>query len=280
MAFNQAAPRDARGLPDVGRIFSAADRKTILTGLLDQCDGLDGLRDGMIANTAACHFRAAALQCQNGQSGNCLSPLQTEALERAFQPPRDKAGHALYSPFPYDTGNVDDAAMLPGFLPTGKGGILGPVNRALAFDADAAIEGVRADPVIGLTDTDRWVNLSTFLGHQGKVLFYHGVSDPWFSALDTWDYYTRASAANGAAFTDASRFYMVPGMSHCGGGNAYDSFDLLGAVVDWVEKGLAPAAVTASRRDSATMPLCPYPSYAAYTGGDAKRAESFTCRPQ
>ncbi|HWU01637.1 MAG TPA: tannase/feruloyl esterase family alpha/beta hydrolase, partial [Novosphingobium sp.] len=61
--------------------------------------------------------------------------------------------------------------------------------------------------------------------------------------------------------------------------NAYDSFDLLGAVVDWVEHDTPAQAVTASRRDgSATMPLCPYPAYAAYVGGDATQARSFACR--
>ncbi|WP_406818583.1 tannase/feruloyl esterase family alpha/beta hydrolase [Novosphingobium ovatum] len=125
-----------------------------------------------------------------------------------------------------------------------------------------------------------WTNLSTFLGHSGKVLFYHGVSDPWFSAFDTWDYWQRAAVANGAAFTDASRFYMVPGMGHCGGGDAFDSFDLLGAVVDWVEKGAAPDAVIASRSTGGDeqRPLCPYPAYAHYLGGNPALAASYACR--
>ncbi len=73
---------------------------------------------------------------------------------------------------------------------------------------------------------------------------------------------------------------MVPGMGHCGGGNAYDSFDLLGAMVDWVENEEAPGAVVASRTRSGEgeMPLCPHPSYAHYTGGDADRATSYECR--
>lgn len=278
VTFNQAAPRDASGMPIPARIFSAADRKTIRDGLLNQCDALDGLKDGMIAHVSACHFRPAALVCAPGVAQNCLSPLQADVLERAFQPPRDKAGHALYSPFPYDTGIVATDGGIPGFLPTGMPGPLGPPIRALTFDPDARIEAIRADFVQGLTDTDRWTNLSTFLGHGGKVLFYHGVSDPWFSAFDTWDYWQRAAAANGPAFADASRFYMVPGMGHCGGGDAFDSFDLLGAVVDWVEKGAAPGDIEAHRRSGPdSMPLCPYPAYARFAGMAADGRRTFTC---
>lgn len=277
VTFNQAAPRDGAGLPIPAQIFSANDRKVILNGLLDQCDALDGVKDGMIANVAACHFRPAALICASGNSQNCLTPIQAEVLERAFQPPRDKAGHALYSPFPFDTGIVATDGGIPGFLPTGMPGPLGPPIRALTFDPDARIETIRADFVQGLTDTDRWTNLSSFLGHGGKVLFYHGVSDPWFSAFDTWDYWQRAAAANGVSFTDASRFYMVPGMGHCGGGNAFDTFDLLGAVVDWVEKGNAPEAISAYRRTGTdSMPLCPYPGFAQFGGTPGR----FTCAPR
>ncbi|WP_443027682.1 tannase/feruloyl esterase family alpha/beta hydrolase [Sphingomonas sp. UNC305MFCol5.2] len=125
-----------------------------------------------------------------------------------------------------------------------------------------------------------WTNLNSFTSHGGKILFYHGVSDPWFSAYDTLDYWQRAAEANGPAWADASRFYMVPGMGHCGGDTAFDKFDLLGAVVDWVETGKAPAAVLSKRTEPepATRPMCPWPAYAHYTGGDPHKAESFSCR--
>jgi feruloyl esterase len=277
--LNQAAPRDAQGLPIVSRIFSAADRQTILKGMLDQCDKLDGLADGMIENVAQCHFQPTRLICAKGQTANCLSAVQANALERAFQPPRDAAGNALYAPYPYDTGDVATGPGLPGIIPTGAPGVFGPASRDLAIDIDKRIAAVRADAMQRLTDTNTWTNLNTFLGHGGKTLFYHGVSDFWFSPLATWDWWQRAAQTNGAAFIDASRFYMVPGMLHCGGGNSFDQFDLLSKMVDWVEKGQAPQEVIASRRDgSATRPLCPYPSHAQYIGGDVTKAESFECR--
>ncbi|MGZ3269766.1 MAG: tannase/feruloyl esterase family alpha/beta hydrolase [Croceibacterium sp.] len=277
--LNQAAPRDKDGLPIVSQIFSASDRATILKGMLDQCDSLDGLADGMIENVAQCHFQPKKLICAKGQTSNCLSGAQADALDKAFQPPRDAAGNALYAPYPYDTGDVSTGPGLPGIIPTGAPGVFGPASRDLAIDVDARIRDVRANAMQRLTDTNYWTNLNTFLDHGGKTLFYHGVSDFWFSPLATWDWYQRAAQTNGAAFTDASRFYMVPGMLHCQGGNSFDQFDLLSKMVDWVEKGEAPHDVIASRRDgSARRPLCPYPSHAQYRGGDATKPDSFECR--
>lgn len=280
--FNQAAPRDGQGLPIVDRIFSASDRKLFLDGLLDQCDALDGLKDGVIANVVACRFKPAALRCKGKKADGCFSAAQVKAIEAAYQPPRDASGRPLYAAFPYDTGNIfDGSGGIPGFFPTGKPGVFGPANRDLTMDVDARIETIRADAGQRLTDTNVWTNLNGFTGHGGKILFYHGVSDPWFSALDTLDYWRRAEAANGAVWADSSRFYMAPGMGHCGGGaNTYDSFDLLGAVVDWVENGKAPEAVIAKRTlpTPGELPLCPWPSYPQYIGGDEKSAASFRCR--
>lgn len=278
--FNQAAPRDPDGLANVAQIFPAADRAVILKGMLDQCDARDGLRDGMITNQAQCHFQPVKLQCKAGKAADCLSKPQVDALDRAFAGPKDAAGDPVYAAVPYDTGIVDASGPLPGYLPTGAPGVFGPAPRELTFDLNARIRAVRADAVQRLTDTHVWTNLNSFLGHGGKILFYHGVSDPWFSAFATWDYWQRAKAANGAAWDDASRFYMVPGMAHCAGGNAFDSFDLLGPVVDWVEKGRAPEAIVAARRapKREERPMCPYPAYAHYIGGDATKSESFACR--
>lgn len=281
VAFNQVAPRDPAGLPLVDRIASDADRAVILKGMLDACDGLDGRRDGIIDNVGACTFRPAAIACAPGQSGGCIAPALAAAIDTAFSPPRDKAGHALYTRYPYDTGIVDKDGMPAGFLPNGKGDILGPPDRSLVFDPDAAIEAVRADAAQALTDTDRWTNLSTFLGHKGKILLYHGVSDPWFSAFDTLDWWQRAGTANGADFAEASRFYMVPGMGHCGGGKAYDRFDLLTALVDWVEAGKAPGRIAAT---GARMPgshaLCPWPAHAHFAGGDPAGLDGWACRSE
>jgi feruloyl esterase len=278
--FAEAAPRDADGKPQLARTFSTADRALILRELLAQCDDLDGLADGVIENVLACRFQPARLQCAPGKHESCLGAAQVTALTGAFKAPHDAAGAPLYVDYPYDTGIVSEGPGIPGFLPAAGPDILAAVMpQAAGFDVDAQARKVRADAVQMLTDTSTWTNLGTFLGRGGKVIYFHGVSDPWFSAHDTLDYFKRAEAANGAqAWADASRFYFVPGMGHCGGGTTRDSFDLLGPLVAWVEQGQAPGQVLA--RGAALpgqRPLCPYPTHAHYTGGDVAAPESYTC---
>jgi feruloyl esterase len=275
--FNQAAPKDDNGKPIMSQVLTDADRETIVTGLLDQCDALDGLKDGMIENVAQCHFQPAKLQCKGEKQDGCLSAGQVTAMEKGFAGPFDSAGYPIYAPMAFDTGIV---AKPMGYLPSGGPGPFGPPSSATEIDLDARIHEIRNTATQRLTDTNYWTNLNTFLDRGGKMIFFHGVSDFWFSPFATWDYYQRAAADNGEAFTDASRFYMVPGMLHCGGGNSFDQFDILSPLVAWVEKGDAPSAITAHRsaNPKESRPLCPYPSHAEYTGGDATQESSFTCR--
>ena len=74
---------------------------------------------------------------------------------------------------------------------------VGPGFTGISMDVDAAVERVLNDPAEPLTTSARWTNLNTFSARSGKLIFYHGVSDPWFSALDTIDYYERMTKANG-----------------------------------------------------------------------------------
>lgn len=283
--FARISPRDAEGKPTPSKLYGDAGRAAILNGLLKQCDALDGLEDGVIGNVAACAFDPSKLVCKDGKQDGCLSAPQAQALKDAFMSPKNEAGRDLYIRFPHDTGIVFKGTGLPGFLPSGEG-IRGPGidPTATEIDYDAVERRVRADAVQMMTDTAGWTNLTTFLGRGGKILFYHGVSDPWFSALDTFDYWRRAEAANGKeAWANASRFYMVPGMGHCrGGDNSFEQFDLLSAVVDWVEIGKAPDAPIAKRHTPtpAERPMCAHPAYPAYRGGDPAQASSFACRTQ
>jgi hypothetical protein len=142
----------------------------------------------------------------------------------------------------------------------------------------------KTDGAAAAGNTFLWTNLSSFSGHGGKLIFYHGASDPWFSALDTVDYYKRLIRDNGGSekVSEWSRLFIVPGMGHCSGGErTVDTFDMLSAIINWVEKGIAPERVTASGRNmpGLSRPLCPYPKYPHYTGkGDDKDANNFECR--
>ena len=128
----------------------------------------------------------------------------------------------------------------------------------------------------------------------GKMIAFHGTSDPVFSAEDTRTWIDRVRRLPGTA--DTVRYFPVPGMNHCSGGPATDQFDLLGPLVRWVEEGVAPQAITASARGAGnaggenqglpadwsarrTRPLCAYPTVATYSGrGDVESASNFACR--
>jgi feruloyl esterase len=116
-------------------------------------------------------------------------------------------------------------------------------------------------------------------------LFYHGVSDPWFSSLDTIGYYQKLAEVDGGIDTtrDWSRLYLVPGMGHCSGGEGPSQINWMAALERWREGNTAPDKINASRlvgnRVDMTRPLCPYPQVAVYKGvGSTNDAENFACR--
>jgi feruloyl esterase len=283
IGFNQIAPRDANGRPLTAQAFSDADRKAIVTGIVNACDANDGVRDGMIFDTKSCSFNPQTLVCSGAKTEGCLSPQQASAVARAFAGPKDSKGNQVYPGFFYDTGLAATGGGIPGVISPGAGPPFGPVLD-LEQDVDREARAAANDALQIVADTWSWTNLNTFSSRGGKLLFYHGVSDPWFSAQDTVDYYTRLGAANGGAdrVRTWSRLFLSPGMGHCGGGPAaLDTFDLLTAMVDWVEKGVAPDAVTATGRafPGRSRPLCAYPTHAHYKGqGDPEDARNFECR--
>lgn len=284
-AFAEIAPKGADGKPDPTKDFSSSDKKLIADAILKACDEKDGLKDGMIFNRAACQFDPAVLKCSGDKTDTCLSAAQVNALQVAFGGPKDSRGEQVYPRFPYDADMVTEPKM-PGFtlsfLPMPGPNILAnvlPPNETI----DRQVAGVRANAEQILTDTASWTDLSTFSQHGGKLIFYHGTSDPWFSFLDTLGYYKRLGPDNGGMdqVETWSRFFLVPGMSHCNGGAAtLDDFDMLTAIVDWVENGKSPEFVVATGKSfpGRSRPLCAYPKYARYKGaGDPEKAESFEC---
>jgi feruloyl esterase len=281
-AFNRVAPQDDQGQPIVSQAFSDADKQLILDSLRKSCDARDGMRDGLIADTLGCDFDPASLVCKAEKNASCLSQAQVEALHDAFGGPKDSRGFEVYPGYLYDIGIGDSGRGAPGLLHAGQSPV-GPPVMAMEQDVDREAAAA-AGSLNGLGDSHLWTNLSSFTGHGGKLIFYHGVSDPWFSALDTVDYYLRLARDNGGEEQTAqwSRLLLVPGMGHCGGGSAtLDRFDLLTAIIRWVEDGAPPDRVTATGTafPGRSRPLCPFPAHAHYRGeGDSEREENFICR--
>lgn len=280
VAFNKISPI-VDGVPDRSEVFSNSDWMLITDGLLKSCDALDGVEDGMIFNGDACTFDPATLVCDGEKANSCLTAEQAELVAETFRPLVDGNGLVVYPDFRYDTGIVADVPG-PGILRSDDERNLQFGNNAMDFDLPARLTEV--DAMQPLVNTNEWTDLGSYAQGGSKIMFYHGVSDPWFSINDTLDYYQRMLATTEPKLpdNDFARFYVVPGMGHCAGGTAaLDSFDLLEPLIDWVENGVAPEEVvaTGAAYPDRSRPLCPYPSYAAYSGeGDEEDAANFECR--
>ncbi len=283
VSLNQAAPIDEKGNPVPGKGLPDKDIQLLIDAFLNDCDMKDGVKDGMVFNINGCAFDPEKLICKGEKGDDCLTEKQVKAVKQGLAGPVTSGGMRVYSPFPIDTG-LNAKVGIPGLLVM-TNSILGPPSKETKMDVDREyIE--KTDGVAAAGDTFLWTNLTTFSGNGGKLIFYHGMSDPWFSALDTVDYYNRLIRDNGGAekVYEWSRLFLVPGMCHCSGGEkTVDSFDMLSAITDWVEKGAAPDSITATGRNlpGISRPLCPYPKYPYYKGsGDSNNAENFECRDE
>ena len=277
VAYNQASPKDASGKPEIDKFLTDADREVFMDGLMKQCDARDGVADGMIFDPIGCDFDPAVLACKSGQADTCIAPEKIAAIKKAFSGPRNAYGTQVYPGFLYDAG-IASKTGVPGLLTVSKNGLFGPYTTATELDVDAAAQHA-SDPLVEPAST----NLSTFSQNGGKLIFFHGDSDPWFSPLDTLGYYKSLDATNGGAdkVAEWSRIFLVPGMAHCGGGPSLDHFDMLGALVGWVEKGVTPESViaTGTAFPGRSRPLCAYPKHAQYVGsGDTQDARNFQCK--
>ena len=277
---------------------------------LAACDATDGLTDGLITDPTACRFNPETLTCKGADGPDCLTAGQVTTVKKIYA-----GATANGKPFAYGfpvgheggasgwsqwiSGAVAPAKQEDGSLayggtrlPSGYG-LMEPNFRFLALDTD--------DPAFSwkVLNLDRDLprlktmteilspldpDLRPFRKSGGKLILYHGWSDPGISALGTVAYYDQmVKAVGGQNDADSfTRLYMVPGMHHCGGGPGPNSFDMLPVLEAWVEKGVAPTSVIASRsvngKTERTRPLCPHPQVARYDGqGSVDDAASFRC---
>jgi feruloyl esterase len=143
----------------------------------------------------------------------------------------------------------------------------------------------RTRSIMGAGEGTDPAKLQPFIARGGKLILYHGASDPSISAERTTMFYEDLAAAlKGMEKAQQSvRLFLVPGMHHCGGGAGPDQFDTLSALEAWVERGQAPAAIPAKTRPDApvqrALPLCPYPQQARYSGkGETGDAANWSCK--
>jgi feruloyl esterase len=255
--------------------------------VLEACDALDGVTDGVIDNPKACTFDPAVLACKAGDSDACLTPAQVATVRTMYAPlvnPRTK--EQIFPGLSY--GSELGWGTFAGKQPFGIGTqmfqymVFNDPNwdyRTLNFDSHMALVDKTEGGQINALNT----NLKPFIANGGKLIQYHGWADPQIPAGSSSEYYDRVLTTTGAGVRDDYRLFMVPGMAHCGGGTGTSSFDMLAALERWVEEGQAPDAIPASRVTSGTVdrtrPLCPYPQVATYTGsGSIDEAANFVCK--
>jgi feruloyl esterase len=264
--------------------------------VLAECDGKDGLVDGLVQDPRRCRFDPISLLCSGADGPDCLTAAQVSAVRKVYAGPRDSWGRRLSPGFPM--GGEDLATGWAAWI---SGGVITPSLQFSfqdGFFRYIVFGDPSYDPFTFNYDTDpaKLVStgllldaidpyLSAFHRHGGKLIMYHGTNDHALSLYKTIEYYDAVTDAMGRRRTAGFfRFFFVPGMHHCGGGPGLDTFDAFTPLVDWVERGKAPGSIVATSTAMAgrSRPLCPYPEEARYSGRDSiEDAASFACaRPR
>jgi feruloyl esterase len=294
-------------------IIPASKLPLITKAVVAACDADDGVADGVVDDPRTCRYDPAALLCKADDQPDCLTREQLDALTRMYAGARNsRTGEQVYPGWPKSS---EALTVMPDGRP-GSGwhqywGTSEPARAnfwrywvfenpawdwwSFDFDRDLAMADQKVGRLVDQTNPD----IGGFKTRGGKAIVYQGWQDPVVNALDTIAYYERVRARTGSqAETDRFfRLFLVGGMGHCGGGTGATNFgnqggsapvvdadhDLLAALDRWVEQGVPPDRIVASRVVNGstvrTRPLCPYPQRVTYTGrGNPDDAASFVCR--
>jgi feruloyl esterase len=259
--------------------------------VLQACDALDGVKDGIIENPARCHFDPKVLACKGTDGPACLTSEQVETARALYAPVKNPRTGADVLPALLQPGSELGWATLAGPEP------LRYTQEAFQYlvfkDANWDWHRFNAATDIdlalkidnGLLDFTN-PNLKPFFDRGGKLLMYHGWADPQVSPLGSVKYFEDVVKKLGAGVVGKSiELYMVPGMNHCQGGPGTDNFDKMTAIEEWVAKGTALDQIVATHRTAGnvdrTRPLCPFGKVARYSGnGSTNDAANFACKAQ
>jgi feruloyl esterase len=274
--------------------------------VMEKCDAIDGLKDGLIDDPRKCDFNPArdVAACSAGSDGpDCLTAEQAAAMAKVYNGPSSNG--KLFFP-----GYMPGSEAVTGLFGGGTGSAwlnvivtTQPDRKPADFNlAEGTIQYLAPKPPKPDYDyqtfdfdrdphvLDAWSkladaknpDLSKFRKHGGKLLMTYGWADSILQPMMGVNYFEEAVAKNGPNTTEFFRLFMAPGMGHCGGGIGPDRHDAMTAMIDWVEKGKAPESMTASRvvdnQVVRTRPLCSYPQVARYSGqGSIDEAANFHC---
>ncbi len=277
-------------LKDPASRIPPAKFPAIHRAVLDACDSVDGLKDGLIEDPTRCKFDPAVLLCKAGDGPDCLTAAQVEGARKVYGPGKNpRTGMELFGTLA--PGSELGWAVMGGG-PDPYAPILDQMKfvvfqdpawdwRTFDFDKDVARFEKPEYLIMNATDP----NLRKFFAHDGRLLMYHGWSDQNVSPYGTIKYLKSVQDTLGGASKTANniRLFMVPGMAHCGGGEGPNVFDKVGTLDHWVVDRKAPDSIVASHSSGGKLerarPLCPYPQVAKYKGtGSIDDAASFACK--
>ena len=273
-------------------MFAPEVLKSVEAQIVDRCDALDGVKDGLIEDPRRCKVDVAAL--------TGVTDAQRAALKQVYAETAGKEG-VVYPAQPVG-GEGDSAGWASWITGGGQSTPQGPSLR-FAFGVQFFKYLVLNDPSwdyhkydVGNTRKDARIvatllnatnpDLSAFKAKGHKLILWHGWSDPALTALGSIKYYEQVRSRD-VALGDYFRMFMMPGVLHCGGGPGPDNADWTGAIAEWVENGKAPDTIIARKlgpgggAPTRTRPLCPYPLRARYVGsGSTDDAANFACRAE
>jgi feruloyl esterase len=284
---------------------------TVGAAVAKQCDAADGVSDGLIQNPAKCAFNPDALVPET------LTQKQADALKLIMKPISDEKGNLVYpgasvsnlgqnntSPrgpvnqLETPAANPTSAHPWGDATPPGNWNLATGILLALGYydpgvDLNNAIENngvVKPAPLKLVYDRlaanipDDPTRYGVFFAQGGKLLIYHGYDDLIISPYSSIWFYEDLAEKNGGyeKLHEHARLFMAPGMQHCVGGSGPNTFDTLSALEKWVEKGIAPDAISATHSTNnvidRSMPLCKFPEQAHYKGsGDVTDSSNWSC---
>ena len=154
------------------------------------------------------------------------------------------SGQALGNPLPALRSNPTTSTSP---TPCGSGGSRTPDYDWKTFDLDRDMPIINKK--IGFVDAVD-PDLKAFKAHGGKLFLYAGWGDTTITPENTVLYYESVLNKMGKNQGDWMRLFMVPGMAHCRGGDGPNTFDSIGTLEAWREKGVAPAQITAANPQS------------------------------
>ena len=258
--------------------ISQVKAQMVTAAVMQKCDTL---KEGFLNNPRQCSFDFSTLLCMGAEADTCLTRPQLQAVEDYYGGLKNRKGELIFSgqalgnPMPAlrsaPPAQVIDTVRIWAFQ--------NPDYDWKTFDLDRDMPII--DGKIGFVDAVD-PDLNTFKAHGGKLLLYAGWADTAITPENTVLYYESVLEKMGKSQDAWMRLFMVPGMAHCGGGPGPNTFDTIGTMEYWREKGVAPAQLTAANAPAAmTRPLCPYPQYAKYKGiGNMKDAANWVCATQ